>query len=163
MTWQKETVILEGMRFIRQMKYLASLDEEDEDAYLKEADTNAGAYEIAADWALLVRPDRASGQQRATEPSRRQAWREFGLQLYRKIGFCNSRADPDQVLQFQERFRSIFAITYNRILIFQSRSRPIFANNRYAIYQVQYRMTCKSVAVVAQVFQRGSSVSLRAY
>ena len=39
---------------------------------------------------------------------------------------------------------------YARILRFQGRSRPIFANNRYAIYQVQYRMTCKSVAILAQ-------------
>jgi hypothetical protein len=43
---------------------------------------------------------------------------------------------------------------YVRILRFQGRSRPIFANNRYAIYQVQYRMTCKSVAISAQALER---------
>ena len=40
-------------------------------------------------------------------------------------GFCNSRAEPDQLLQ-------IIGMQFIRY-----RSRTIFANNRYAIYQVQ--------------------------
>ena len=76
-----------------------------------------------------------------------------GLQLNVSVFAIKHYAIYVRILEFQSRSQPVFA--NNRYAIYQVQYRmtqPIFANNRYATYQVQYRMTCKSVAILAQIF-----------
>ena len=73
--------------------------------------------------------------------------RAGGIAIKKKDRILHSQLNPDQVLQFQKRFQFTLAAISNRILLFQSRSRPFSAivRNlcgvpRSIISQVQYHM-----------------------